>query len=121
MELLEIALFTEDVPATSMFYEHLLGEPESASDSMAIFDVEGIDVLVHAVYDEAESDLSPEDHWSPSSISTALAFAVENLGEAFATSVENGLTVFREPDEYEWGRSAYLKDPDGRLVELTEK
>ncbi|WP_227353480.1 VOC family protein [Haladaptatus salinisoli] len=121
MELLEIALFTEDVPITSTFYERLLGESESASDSTAIFDVEGNEVLVHEAYDEAESDPPREDHWSPRSVSTALAFAVEDIGESFAASVESGLTVFREPDDYDRERSAYLEDPDGRLVELTER
>ena len=29
--------------------------------------------------------------------------------------------VLVEPRAYPWGRSAYLRDPDGRLVELAEE
>jgi len=29
-----------------------------------------------------------------------------------------GLTVEVAPRDFSWGRSAYLRDPDGRLVEL---
>ena len=31
-----------------------------------------------------------------------------------------GLTFLVEPRDYPWGRSAYLRDPDGRLVELSQ-
>ncbi len=36
--------------------------------------------------------------------------ALRALGYAFAV----------EPRDYPWGRSAYLRDPDGRLVEATQ-
>ena len=112
MELCEMAVFTENVAATSTFYEQLFGNPEFANDSMALFDVNGIEVLIHERYDEEAGELPPEDHF---------AFAVENLEQSFAQLSKKGLSVFREPAEYEWGRSAYLEDPDGRLVELTEQ
>ena len=31
-----------------------------------------------------------------------------------------GVDLLVEPRDYPWGRSAYLRDPDGRLVELSE-
>jgi catechol 2,3-dioxygenase-like lactoylglutathione lyase family enzyme len=31
-----------------------------------------------------------------------------------------GLVLRVEPRDYPWGRSAYLRDPDGRLVELAQ-
>jgi catechol 2,3-dioxygenase-like lactoylglutathione lyase family enzyme len=34
--------------------------------------------------------------------------------------VSNGLRLLVEPRDYPWGRSAYLRDPDGRLVELAQ-
>jgi catechol 2,3-dioxygenase-like lactoylglutathione lyase family enzyme len=30
------------------------------------------------------------------------------------------LEVVVAPRDYPWGRSAYLRDPDGRMVELTQ-
>lgn len=110
MELREVAIFTEDVPATTTFYEQLVGAPIVAEETIAVFDVNGVELLVHETYPDDDGALPPEDHY---------AFAVEDLDETFTTLSENGLTVVREPAEYEWGRSAYFRDPDGRLVELT--
>jgi len=31
-----------------------------------------------------------------------------------------GFAFLVEPRDYPWGRPAYLRDPDGRLVELSE-
>jgi catechol 2,3-dioxygenase-like lactoylglutathione lyase family enzyme len=31
-----------------------------------------------------------------------------------------GVEFLVEPRDYPWGRSAYLRDPDGRLVELAQ-
>jgi len=33
---------------------------------------------------------------------------------------DRGCALLFEPRDYPWGRSAYLRDPDGRLVELSE-
>jgi len=33
---------------------------------------------------------------------------------------ERGFAFLVEPRDYPWGRPAYLRDPDGRLVELSE-
>jgi catechol 2,3-dioxygenase-like lactoylglutathione lyase family enzyme len=32
----------------------------------------------------------------------------------------DGCALLLEPRDYSWGRSAYLRDPDGRLVELAQ-
>ena len=32
-----------------------------------------------------------------------------------------GISCLVEPSDYPWGRSAYFRDPDGRLVELAEE
>ncbi len=32
--------------------------------------------------------------------------------------VRNGRRLDAEARDYDWGRSAYVRDPDGRLVEL---
>ena len=110
MELAELAVFTDDVPATASFYEHLLGtEPVARDDGIAIFDVDGVTLLVHENYDADDGDLPAEDH---------VSFEVEDVDGTFEKLVESGLTPFREPADHDWGRSAYLEDPDGRIVEL---
>jgi predicted enzyme related to lactoylglutathione lyase len=110
MELREVAIFTDDVRTTTMFYERAVGEPEATDETMALFDVEGVDVLVHETYDPAPGDLPCEDHYT---------FEVEDVDEAFARLSEKDLSVYREPADYDWGRSAYFRAPDGRIVEIT--
>lgn len=107
-----MATFTEDVVATTTFYRRLFGKAEFDTESIAIFDVNGVDAMVHETDGENEGPLPPEDHF---------AFGVADLDGAFSDPVDEGVTVFREPAEFEWGRSGYLRDPDGRPVELTEK
>jgi catechol 2,3-dioxygenase-like lactoylglutathione lyase family enzyme len=46
--------------------------------------------------------------------------SVDDLAAACAEAMGAGLELLIEPREYAWGRSAYLRDPDGRLVELTQ-
>ena len=113
MELREVAIFSDEVATTAAFYERFVGEPIVRRESMALFDVEGVRVLVHETYEPQEGDLPCEDHY---------AFAVDDVDEAFVRVTESGsdLTIYRDPADYDWGRSAYFRDPDGRIVELTE-
>ena len=48
------------------------------------------------------------------------AFSVADLDEACDELCAQGTSLLVEPRDYPWGRSAYLRDPDGRLVELAQ-
>jgi len=110
MKLCEVARFVSDVPAATASYAKLLGAaPVHADDGIAIFVVEGVTWLLHCVYEPGEGELPPEDH---------VAFAVDDLDAACAELAAAGLMVERAPADYDWGRSAYLRDLDGRLIEL---
>lgn len=112
MKLVETAYFTDDVARMASFYRVLLGcEPVAESEGMAIFLVGEIKIFIHKNYTPAPGDLPAENH-------TALAVA-----EVDATCREllaQGLSLEVAPNDYYWGRSAYLRDPDGHLIELTE-
>lgn len=113
MELSEITIFTDDVQETEAFFEELLDrEPAFSAGGIAGFETGGVDLLVHETYDPGERDLPPEDH---------VSFAVDDVDGEFARLSESGLAVFREPAEYDWGRSAYFRAPDGQLVEIAER
>ena len=90
----EIALFTDDVEALVGFYRRVLGrEPTASWPSGATFDIDGV----------APEGMPPNtDHF---------AIRVSDV-DAEATRLGT------EAKDYDWGRSAYLTDPDGRLVEL---
>jgi catechol 2,3-dioxygenase-like lactoylglutathione lyase family enzyme len=111
-ELVEIALFTDDVEGVSAFYRRLLGaEPVQEWSGGALFAVGGGKVLVHERATAMDGGPPNEDHF---------AISVGDLDGACAALVEDGCTFLVEPQDYPWGRSAYLRDPDGRLVELAQ-
>jgi catechol 2,3-dioxygenase-like lactoylglutathione lyase family enzyme len=111
-KLVEIARFVEDVDRTAAFYERLLeAEPVARSEGMAIFMLGETKLFLHQTYQPGEGELPPENH---------LAFEVEDLDQTCLELTASGLTIELPPDDYYWGRSAYLRDPDGQLIELTE-
>ncbi len=99
----KIALFTDDAETLVAFYRRVLGqEPASSWPGGATFDLEGVTLLIH-VRGEPQDGMPPnEDHF---------ALRVRDVDEEAAR-------LSTEAKDYDWGRSAYLTDPDGRLVEL---
>jgi catechol 2,3-dioxygenase-like lactoylglutathione lyase family enzyme len=111
-EPVEIALFTEDVASTRRFYELLLAvAPESEWPGGAVFGAGDLKLLVHE-RGAAMADGPPnEDH---------VAFGVADLDAPCETLRADGVALLVEPRDYPWGRSAYVRDPDGRLLELSQ-
>lgn len=109
-KLVEIAKFSKNVSALADFYEKLLGAaPIARSEDMAIFMLGDTKLFLHHHYEQEEGQLPPEDH---------IAFEVEDVDAACKELAEQGLKIEVEPQDYYWGRSAYLRDPDGQLIEL---
>jgi len=112
VKLVEIAFFTDDVAGMAGFYQALLGEPPVArSEGMAIFVTGDTKIFIHKNYTPAEGDLPPENH---------MAFEVADVDGACRELEAAGWTVDVPPSDYYWGRSAYLRDPDGHQVELAQ-
>jgi catechol 2,3-dioxygenase-like lactoylglutathione lyase family enzyme len=108
----EIALFTGDVERTAAFYRDLVGAPPVAEwQGGALFAVGGGKLLVHEQAAGMDDGPPNEDHF---------AISVDDIDEACAALVARGSAFLVAPRDYAWGRSAYLRDPDGRLVELSE-
>jgi catechol 2,3-dioxygenase-like lactoylglutathione lyase family enzyme len=103
MRLTEIALFTDDVGALVAFYRQVLDrEPSARWPGGATFDLDGVTILVHERGEQAEGMPPNVDH---------VAIQVADVD---AEAGRLGL----DARDYDWGRSAYVHDPDGRLVEL---
>ena len=112
MKLSEIAYFTADAPAMSAFYQKLLGVgPVAEGEGRAIFMVGETKIFIHHTYEPEEGDLPPENH---------MAFEVEDVDAASKEMEAQGLVIEVAPKDYYWGRSAYLRDPDGMLIELNK-
>ena len=112
MKLIEIAYFTPNVAEMSAFYKALLGiDPVAQSPDMAIFMTGHTKIFIHHTYTPSADDLPPENH---------TAFEVPDVASACAVLNQQGLTIEVAPKDYYWGRSAYLRDPDGHLIELNQ-
>lgn len=108
MQLSELTRFVEDVEAATAFYRTLTGtEPVSAWPGGAVFDLGGTTLMIPETYDPEPDELPPE-------------IAVDDVDAVVAGLVDRGLSPEREPMDYDWGRSAYLRDPVGTLVEVTD-
>ena len=117
-QLVELALFTQDVPALVAFYGNLLGGPPAfQSEGMALFQLEGLHILIHH-REPPEPGYEADPDWPPNE--DHFAFGVESLDEDRVESTLGGDPGSIPPATYPWGRSAYTRDPDGRLVELQE-
>lgn len=113
MKLVELAYFTDNVTAMSDFHRALLSaDPIARSEDMAIFMSGETKIFIHKTYQPSEGELPPENH---------TAFAVEDVDATCGGLVNHGLTLEVPPKDYYWGRSAYLRDPDGHLIEITTK
>jgi len=110
MKLVEIAYFTEDVRGMTDFYRRLLGrEPVASSDTMAIFFTGETKIVIHHKYVPKPGELRPEDHH---------AYAVENVDQVCEELTGRGLQIDVPAQDFYWGRSAYLRDPDGHQIEI---
>jgi len=112
MHISELAYFTDDVPAMAAFYRRLLGhEPAAESEGMAIFLVGDTRIFIHRAYTQQPGDLPPENH---------TALAVPDVDDACSELLARGLELEIAPRDFYWGRAAYLRDPDGHLIELSQ-
>lgn len=112
MKLIELAYFTENMHQMVDFYRGLLGvEPVAKSDDMAIFMSGHTKIFIHRKYIPVDGELPADNH---------IAFAVEDVDAVCVTLTHQGLTLEVSPKDYYWGRSAYLRDPDGHMVEITK-
>jgi catechol 2,3-dioxygenase-like lactoylglutathione lyase family enzyme len=108
--LTEVALFTDDVDRLTAFYGRVLSlEPLERSPGHAVFVLGELVLRIHAAVDPEPGAPPADDH---------VAFLFDGLDDHAAALVAAGLPV-DGPRDLPWGRSAYLRDPDGRLVELT--
>jgi catechol 2,3-dioxygenase-like lactoylglutathione lyase family enzyme len=108
----EIALFTDDVETVSAFYGRLIGSmPVAEWPGGAIFAAGEAKILVHERAAGMEEGPPNDDHF---------ALSVADLEATCEALGAEGSELLLEPRDYPWGRSAYLRDPDGRLVELTQ-
>ncbi len=109
--LAEIAFFAPDVDRTARFYGQLLGTAPASQQQgeTATFMLGGARLFLHKKGEPPPGFPPGEDH---------IAFAVADVDRECETLRPQGAAILLPPRDYYWGRSAYLRDPDGRLLEL---
>lgn len=62
-----------------------------------------------------------EAHDGAPTTSAQIGFEVTDLGDAHRRAIAAGVEVVHEPKAQPWGTSARYRDPDGNVIELTER
>lgn len=110
--LTEIASFTDKLPEMTAFYQKLLGtDPAAQSEDMSIFMLGETRLFLHRSYIPKDGELPPENH---------IAFKIDDVDQTCRELQSDGLKIEIPPKEYYWGYSAYLRDPDGKMIELIQ-
>ncbi|HEY7198007.1 MAG TPA: VOC family protein [Gaiellaceae bacterium] len=119
-----ILLFADDFAAMRRFYGETLGLPErrdidpgppyEAGETWTFFDTPGGGIELF--------DRGKHGDWlelsSPRGNAIVLAFRVDQLDETVASLRAAGVGFDGDVSTQEWGSSAYLRDPEGNLVQL---
>ena len=67
------------------------------------------------------SFFTEEDNYFPTEQQVMLNFQVYNLDETIKHLEQVGVPLAKEKENSDYGKFAWIKDPEGRLVELWEK
>jgi len=67
------------------------------------------------------SFFAEDDSYFPTEQQVMLNFQVDNLDETIQHLEHRGVSLAKKKETSEYGKFIWIKDPDGRLVELWEK
>jgi lactoylglutathione lyase len=117
-------LYVSDVPASLEFYERALGQRRRflhESGQYAELDT-GDTVLAFAAHELAAANLPgvyrPEEGRSPRP-AFEVCFVTRDVQGAFDRAITEGAEAVTPPQTKPWGQDvAYVRDPDGNLVEI---
>lgn len=118
-------LYVKDVEASLKFYEMAFGFERKMLHESGMYGELNTGDTTLAFAAEAMGELNfpsigiepcdPDKRPNPSEI----AFTTDDVTAAFEKAVANGATAFSEPVAKPWGQTvAYVRDPDGHLIEL---
>jgi lactoylglutathione lyase len=114
-------LYVPDVAAATAFYERAFGLETGFSDpggSYAVLAGDG-GALAFASHDQAAQGVGDEARAAPAGFEVWIE--TDDVPGAVQRALEAGAQLVREPVEKPWGQTvAYVRDPNGTLVELGE-
>jgi predicted enzyme related to lactoylglutathione lyase len=106
----------EDAEASKQWYKNHLGiESDQYGGCFSWFDKDG--QKGHTVWSTFKKDTT---YFSPSSSSYMVNYRVENLELLLPLLKEEGVSIVGEMEIHEYGKFAWILDPDGNKIELWE-
>jgi len=110
MKICEMVFFVDDVSTAALDWVELMGlEPEVLETDQAVFQDGDVKYLFHQKLTPGPEDPPAENH---------IAFASSEIEEDIKMLEDSGYKLLLPTKLYEWGKSAYLRDPAGDLIEL---
>jgi lactoylglutathione lyase len=118
-------LYVEDVAASVAFYERAFGQTRSFVHESGQYGElgTGATALAFASHELAALNL-PGAHRLPDADSATptnfeICFVTEDVQAGYARALEGGAETVSPPQTKPWGQDvAYVRDPDGNLVEI---
>ena len=116
-------LIVEDIDRALDFYIDILGIPLGhRADSYAQLRTGPTRLALYTRDSMSETLNQPLEAPSPSAPSFEIGFIVEDVDVTYAELTAKGAESAAPPTTRPWGqRTAYLRDPDGHLVELVQQ
>ena len=114
-------LYVPDVAAAVAFYERAFGlSPGFAAPGGTYATLAGDGgVLAFASHDQGAEGVGDEARAAPAGFEVWIE--ADDVPRAVSRAVDAGATLVREPVRKPWGQTvAYVRDPNGTLVELGE-
>jgi lactoylglutathione lyase len=114
-------LYVSDVAAATAFYERAFGLQTGFADPGGTYAVLAGDggALAFASHDQAAQGVGDEARAAPAGFEVWIE--TDDVPGAVQRALEAGAQLVHEPVEKPWGQTvAYVRDPNGTLVELGE-
>lgn len=117
-KLFALCLLVDNLTISQDFYENKLGLKVNSTDTGFVDYQLGETPL--ALFEKKHATaMFPSEHMkSPGG--TVIALQVDDVDETCQELIAKGVRIFEGPKKMSWGQTvAYLRDPDGHIIELT--
>jgi len=112
-----ICLITHDIPRLRTFYQQVLQIEPEGGDVHCVFPVPGGTLTMFTI--EGTEEMAPGSTAGIGYGGCFLEFQVDDIDAEFARLHPPDFLWVKPPETYPWGRrSAWLRDPDGNIVNL---
>jgi lactoylglutathione lyase len=118
-----LVLVVEDLDRALHFYTQILGLPlKHRSGAFAQLDTGELRLALYTREAMSETVGRPLRPPQPGTDTFEIGFFVPDLDAAYAALVAAGAQPATPPTDRPWGqRTAYVRDPDGNLIELVQR